>query len=221
MLVQEKKIRGFSLLEIVVTLVLVGIISAMAYNPISNWNKQREVDNSAVKIKTFFTNINAQVQRGLYGFVQIYVSSTADKITFASRGMNTSTLAQKINTDSNFSKIEERCNIDGDYWDDDGLVDRKPEVSKLEVDNVKTTFLGEAAVCFSKDGRWFSAKDNFIFGTEAVYGMFICEETAGACTDNQGEIKSGVKYLYNVNWTRFGNINLEKYDENKETWIAR
>ena len=51
--------------------------------------------------------------------------------------------------------------------------------------------------------------------------MFICEEAAGACTDNQGEIKSGVKYLYNVNWTRFGNVNLEKYDENKETWIAR
>ena len=73
MLAQEKKIKGFSVLEILVTLCLVGIISALAYKPITDWNKQREVDNSAIKVKTLFTNINAQVQRGLYGFVQIYV----------------------------------------------------------------------------------------------------------------------------------------------------
>ena len=106
MLVQEKKIKGFSLLEILVTLCLVGIVSALAYKPITDWNKQREVDNSAIKVKTLFTNINAQVQRGLYGFVQIYVRTHKNSITIASRGMNTSTLAQKINTDSEFGKID-------------------------------------------------------------------------------------------------------------------
>ena len=178
MLAQEKKIKGFSLLEILVTLCLVGIVSALAYKPITDWNKQREVDNSAVKVKTLFTNINAQVQRGLYGFVQIYVKKNKDSLLIASRGMNTSTLAQKINTDSEFGKIDERCNTNGDYWDDDGLVDRKPEVSKLTLDNVVTSFSGEAAVCFSKDGRWFSAEENFISGTDPVYGMFICEKSA-------------------------------------------
>ena len=221
MLVQEKKIKGFSLLEILVTLCLVGIVSALAYKPITDWNKQREVDNSAIKVKTLFTNINAQVQRGLYGFVQIYVKKNKDSLLIASRGMNTSTLAQKINTDSEFGKIDERCNTNGDYWDDDGLVDRKPEVSKLTLDNVVTSFSGEAAVCFSKDGRWFSADENFISGTDPVYGMFICEQSAMSCTAESGEIKENVQYLYEVNWTRFGNINLEKYDGNKEKWISR
>ena len=41
------------------------------------------------------------------------------------------------------------------------------------------------------------------------------------CTDEEGEIKGNVQYLYEVNWTRFGNINLEKYDGNKERWISR
>ena len=166
-------------------------------------------------------NINAQVQRGLYGFVQIYVKKNKDSLLIASRGMNTSTLAQKINTDSEFGKIDKRCKISGDYWDDDGLVDRKPEVSKLTLDNVATSFSGEAAVCFSKDGRWFSADENFISGTDPVYGMFICEQSAMSCTDDSGEIKENVQYLYEVNWTRFGNINLEKYDGNKEIWISR
>ena len=37
----------------------------------------------------------------------------------------------------------------------------------------------------------------------------------------EGEIKENVQYLYEVNWTRFGNINLEKYDGNKDKWISR
>ena len=70
---QEKNIRGFNLLELLVVVVIVSVISAVAYPNFSSWKKEREVRGAAVKIKNLFTNINSQVQRGLYAFVQVEV----------------------------------------------------------------------------------------------------------------------------------------------------
>ena len=80
MLAQEKNIKGFNVLEVIVVLAIVGLISAVAYPKITHWNAQRQVYSAASKIKTLFTNINAQVQRGLYGFVQIYVKKNKDSL---------------------------------------------------------------------------------------------------------------------------------------------
>ena len=68
MQVQEKNNKGFSVLEVIVVLAIIGVISAVAYTNISHWHKARQINNSAIKIKTLFTNINSQVQRGNYGF---------------------------------------------------------------------------------------------------------------------------------------------------------
>ena len=160
MQVQEKNNKGFSVIEVIVVLAIIAIISTVAYPNISHWNKARQINNSAIKIKTLFTNINSQVQRGNYGFVQVYINSIDTRVDVFSKGMKTSTLAQKINGDDNFRSISERCNTDdNDYWDDDGNIDRRPEVSKLELDKIATSFTGVGAVCFSKDGQWYSASN--------------------------------------------------------------
>ena len=52
MLAQEKNIKGFNLLELVVVIVIVGIVSATAYPNFSKWKKEREVRQGAVKIKS-------------------------------------------------------------------------------------------------------------------------------------------------------------------------
>ena len=96
MLAQEKNIKGFNVLEVIVVLAIVGLITAVAYPKISHWNAQRQVDTAATKIKTLFTNINAQIQRGNYGFVQVYFSPGIQNLTVLTRGMTQSTLAQKV-----------------------------------------------------------------------------------------------------------------------------
>ena len=215
---QEKNNKGFSVLEVIVVLAIIGVISVVAYPNISHWNKSRQIENSAIQIKTLFTNINSQVQRGNYGFVQVYFNSTSTRVEVISKGMTTSTLAQKINGDSNFKSISDRCNVDdAGYWDDDGNIDRKPEVSKLELDKIATTFTGVGAVCFSKDGRWYSASNNLINGSVPITAIYICEKEAGSCTKD-GEINT-VEYLYIVSWSRFGNIKLEKYNLDRNEWI--
>ena len=221
MQVQEKNNKGFSVLEVIVVLAIIGVISAVAYPNISHWNKARQINNSAIKIKTLFTNINSQVQRGNYGFVQVYINSiVGTRVDVFSKGMKTSTLAQKINSDSNFKEISQRCNTDdNDYWDDDGNIHRKPEVIKLELDKIATSFTGVGAVCFSKDGRWYSASKKLINGSVPITAIYICEKAAGSCTNVEGGINDKVEYLYAVSWSRFGNIKLEKYNSDRDEWI--
>ena len=69
MLALAKNNKGFNVLELIITLVIVGIISAVAYPNFSDWRKEREARGSVVKIKNAIQAINSQVKRGLYGFV--------------------------------------------------------------------------------------------------------------------------------------------------------
>ena len=50
---QEKNIRGFNLLELLVVIVIISIISAAAYPNFSSWRKEREVRTAATKIKIY------------------------------------------------------------------------------------------------------------------------------------------------------------------------
>ena len=84
---QEKNNKGFSVLEVIVVLAIIGVISVVAYPNISHWNKSRQIENSAIQIKTLFTNINSQVQRGNYGFVQVYINSIDTRVDVFSKGI--------------------------------------------------------------------------------------------------------------------------------------
>ena len=230
MLAQEKNIKGFNVLEVIVVLAIVGLISAAAYPKITHWNAQRQVDSAASKIKTLFTNINAQIQRGNYGFVQVYFFPTNTNLTVISRGMTQSTLAQKVsNGEFQNASSEEKCDLDGDFWDDDGRQSRKPEVGYLELGKVATDIDGPGAICFSKDGRWYSASSSFLNNTTPISSLYICERNAEACLGDDGNLKemcvnaddkeNCMEHLYVVSWSRFGNIRLEKYNGITDEWI--
>ena len=223
-----KNNQGFSILEVIVVLCIVGIISAISYPALDSWNKGREVKADMLKAVGIFDNINSQVQRGLYSFVQVLIISSENKLEIISRGMSADTLGDQISND-NFRVAANRCDPENDdIWDDDGRTTQRPEVGRVEFKNITTDFTGNEAVCFSKDGRWYSTSDHFV-GTNSLElngeGGF-CDDHLDP--DDEKAVEIGPQCEYRIAWSRFGNIKLEKWNERKKIsdeetggWIAQ
>ena len=223
-----KNNKGFTILEVIVVLCIVGIISAISYPALDSWNKGREVKADMLKAVGIFDNINSQVQRGLYSFVQVLIISSENKLEIVSRGMSADTLGDQISND-NFRVAANRCDPENDdIWDDDGRTTQRPEVGRVEFKNITTDFTGNEAVCFSKDGRWYSTSDHFV-GTNSLE----LNGEGGFCDDHldpedEKAVEIGPQCEYRIAWSRFGNIKLEKWNERKtvsedETggWVAQ
>ena len=224
--VQEKNIKGFNLIELLVVIAIISVISAAAYPNFSSWKKAREVRGAAVKIKSLFTNINSQVQRGLYGFVQVEVEATTGEVKVISKGMKLSNLSSKINDSDNAWNTDQtsRCASDQD-WDDEGMdsdgnKSNKLEVSWLEFDDIAVNFEAKSGtVCFSKDGSWYSTAEEF----ESIEVFYICEGKKIKCSVKANGEPNDLKHdnLFALNWSRFGNITLEKWSKSKSEWILQ
>ncbi|MDB9711790.1 prepilin-type N-terminal cleavage/methylation domain-containing protein [Pelagibacteraceae bacterium] len=224
--VQEKNIKGFNLIELLVVIAIISVISAAAYPNFSSWKKAREVRGAAIEIKSLFTNINSQVQRGLYGFVQVEVTATEDgEVVVISKGMKLSNLAQKINYSEDAWNVDQtsRCALVQDWDDkgmDEGIKSNKLEVSSLQFDDIAVNFEDKSGtVCFSKDGSWYSTAEEF----ESSGAFYICEGKEIKCDVKEDGDPNDLNQdnLFALNWSRFGNITLEKWSKSKSEWILQ
>ena len=225
MRVQEKNIKGFNILELLVVIAIISIVSAAAYPNFSSWRKERELRGAAGEIKNLFSNISSQVQRGLYAFVQVDVKEDAtDKtLTITSKGMRMDTLMATARTEDWTTDMKIRCNHT-QTWDDEGGPDnRKLEVAELIYDNVAINFSGSelirGTVCFSKDGTYYSAAGEL----ETDPFFYICRRssTNTRCDVSDGVPDEELDDVFAINWSRFGNITLEKYSKTKEDWVLQ
>ena len=245
MRVQDEKIKGFNVLELLIVIAIIGVLSAVAYPNFSDWRKDRETRNSVVKIKSLIEGINAQVQRGQYAFVQVDVEevelvSGDDVLIVTSKGMKPKTLATLLNNGESgwWVKPNERCNnVDQAYWDEDPDPDRdqiidldKIEVRQIVLDNVATTWRDKkGAVCFGKNDQWYSGNGELVSssGDDAIVDsyLFICNRsrTRSQCDIDKvtGEPTTEHDYLYVIEWSRFGNIKLEKWNKRDLEWIEQ
>ena len=231
MQVLEKNIKGFNLLELLIVIVIMGFVSAVAYPNLSGWSKERKARGAAIKIKSLIEKINAQVQRGNYSYVQVFFNAGTTMVEVKSRGMKISTLNSKINDGGNIwnTDASSRCNIVSDtYWDDDPDEVDILEVQKIELDEVMVNFEGTSAICFSKNAKWFSGAGTFVTGAGDDIAIderiFVCLRLSGINTCRVDET-SGIpadtsdKNLFSIDWTRFGDVSIDKWSPGKEEWV--
>ncbi len=249
MQVQVKNIKGFNLLELIVVLVIVGIISAVAYPNFSEWRKEREVRQGIAKIQSLIKNIHIQTERGTFAFVQVLIEPTNTHIAIQSKGMTMQTLASKINDGSstwnNPTDTNPRCNIeDSNYWDTDTATagdDIKNSVYSLNLEGITTSFEEKSAVCFSRNGKFYESEGILNNSTVGVIDfIYVCRRDfeGDLCNieysiaDNKASRQpppsgdDNEDYYRTVNWTRFGNVTTSKlineYDDDGfsgGTWI--
>ena len=240
---QDEKIKGFSLLELLVVVVIIGVISGVGYPKFNEWRIDRETRNSVIKIKSLFDGINAQVKRGQYAFVQVHIKEESDSLHVTSKGMKPAKLASLINdsTSTWWSDINSRCNTDETaYWDDDPHQGRNSiEVRQIVLDNIATTWTKKTvAVCFGKNERWFSATSNFTSsppppkeeegGGLSMQSMLnspsnqliVCRRTPTQSQCDQAD-PSASEQSFKIEWSRFGNVKLEKWDKRNGSWALQ
>ena len=222
---QKKKTKGFSIIELLVVIAIIASISAVALPQFATWNKERKVKDSAERIKGLAISINSQVQRGLYGFVQfIIIPKKGGSYVFETNGMLMSNLATNISETDDWYKMSVRCKNDATFWNHLGASKDRPEVRSLEIDNVKLSIDQTSGVCFSKDGSWFSSFGDLADGEKNIEGFYICGDISEECPVTSGEDENEtfeMDFLYELSWSRFGNITLERWDDNRKTWIAQ
>ena len=223
---QKKKIKGFSLIELLVVIAIIAAISGVAIPQFASWSKERAVKNSAERIKGLAISINSQVQRGLYGFAQFNIIPLSDDegYSFQTNGMLMSKLATNIAETDDWYTTSVRCQNEDTFWDHLGASNDRAEVRSFNIDNVNTSIDIESGVCFSKDGSWFSSHGDLLSGEKNIEGMYICGDMSGDCPTTTGTDESAtfdMEFLYELSWTRFGNIKLERWDNNRKTWVVQ
>ena len=231
MQVPEKNIKGFNILELIVVLAIIGVISAAAYPKFSTWKQSREVRTDALKAKKIFESITAQVQRGQFAFVQVLIGVNDTSVVLTTRGMKTDTLAQKINDgDSSWNTtISSRCDMTTtDYWDVDGSTANDIEVQSVTFNDITTNLKSDSAVFFAKNARWFSGAGDLLSGagndTVVDESLIICKRDGdNECVLSEtGEPSdSEDNLMYSLDWTRFGEITLDKWSSKKLEWVMQ
>ena len=68
---RRKNHKGFTIIELLVVIVMIGIFSAIAYPNVSSWIADREVRKEVYDVVNLINERKSEVMNGKYGMVQI------------------------------------------------------------------------------------------------------------------------------------------------------
>ena len=211
---QNQDIKGFTLLELLVVIVIISVVSAVGYPKFTSWKKDREIRYAAEKVANLLTSISTQAQRGSYPFVQFYINPSGSKVEFITKGQT----PENFNTNLNEGKKPECSTKSSGVFDNNEFdkYDSEDEKISVQMNLVGTVCFSQNGTYFEKEGRLTSSNNPnvSIEGRLSNNYVIICSNDNAAKTGNKCATTKGdglEKPAYLVEWSRFGNISKFKW----------
>ncbi len=81
--VMKKFKKGFTIIELLVVLAVIGVFSAFAYPNISSWIEDRNIKKEISELVSSIKEIKSEVSSGKYGMVQLQLFSNVEVYTMS------------------------------------------------------------------------------------------------------------------------------------------
>jgi len=219
------KKNAFTILELLVVLVVIGVFSAIAYPNISNWIVDRNVKKEAYEVITYLKERKNEVQSGKYGMLQVvmnwrvhtykmtnedFFKEYKDISTNSSYKSNRTCGHQKPNSFANDASL----NFELGSGNPDSNVNVYPSTSHPSPKSY-------SVICITKDGSIKYDRTNVNEKDEATDKLVDYFLLCSKSNSTMQSCKEGAKFkhMYKITWDRFVNTKLYKYNKNKNSWI--
>ena len=220
----RKKIKAFTLLELLVVLAVLGVFSVIAYPNISSWITDREVKKEVYETVAFIKERKAEVTSGKYGMTQIVLKPNLEVYTMSPQ--NFFNTYQDISSNSSY-KSNRQC--DYGYRQSGFQRNRSLETLKLSVSNNDSevhvypnaahnpsgTFL-----CLTKDNNisfMRSRKTERDKETAQNVDIFVfCSKSNS--TQNSCKYNAKLDYMYKITINQYVKIKIFKLNKNNQ-WV--
>ena len=218
-----KKIRGFTILELLVVLAVMGVFTAIAYPNIYSWITDREVKKEVYETVAFIKERKAEVTSGKYGMTQIVLKPNLEVYTMSPQ--NFFNTYQNISSNSSY-KTNKQC----DYASRQSGFSRNTSletlsfpinVSEVQVypngaHNPSATYL-----CITKDASikfMQLRKTDRDPDTNQNVDMFVFCSNSNT-TQSTCKFDANYDFMYKLNIDNFQNIKVYKKNKNKNSWM--
>ena len=219
------KSRGFTIIELLVVLAVMGVFAAIAYPNIMSWITDREVKKEVYETVAFIKERKAEVTSGKYGMTQLHLKPNLEVYTMSPE--NFTNTYHSVSSNNSY-KTNKQCD---NGWRQSGFVrNRGLETLKLSVSNNDSSVHvypnaahnpSSSVICITKDGtikymRVRKADKDPSTGQNVDMFVFCSKSNS---TQNSCKYNANFDHMYKINSDNFQNIKVYKKNKKKNSWV--